>query len=86
MADVEGPAARPRWKPPPWLRRLSAVAAEQRTVLGVSMSPTERLHVACDLSAFALTRLEEQAARRGCSIGALLLMYERASGRLRTRG
>ena len=50
------------------------------------MSPTERFHVACELNAFALTRLGEQAARRGCSIGALLLMYERAGDRLRARG
>ena len=86
MGDEEGPAARPRWTPPPWLRRLGAVATEQRIILDLSMSPTERWQVACDLSALALRRLDEQAARRGCSIGALLLMYEQADGRLRARG
>ena len=86
MADREKPAACPRWTPPPWLRRLGAVAAEHRTMLGVSMSPTERLQVVCELSALGLKRLEEQAARRGCSIGALLFIYERAGNRLRARG
>ena len=83
---MDPPADPDRWTPPPWLRRLRAVAAEQRAMLDVSMSPTERLRVACELSALALARLEEQTARRGCSLGALLLMYERADDRLRARG
>jgi len=36
--------------------------------------------------AFAMKRLEEQAARRGCSIRELLIVYERAGDRLRARG
>lgn len=51
-----------------------------------SMSPTDRFRVAGELMAFAMKRLEEQAARRGCSVSALLVMYERVGDRLRARG
>ena len=84
MADR--PVACPRWTAPPWLRRLSVVATEQRTTPYCSMAPAQRFHIACDLYIFALTRLEEQATRRRCSIGELLLMYEQAGDRLRARG
>lgn len=74
------------WTPPIWLRKLRTVADEQRSMANASMSPTERFHLAGELMAFALKRLEEQAERRGCSIGQLLLMYERADAHLRVRG
>jgi hypothetical protein len=50
------------------------------------MSPTDRFRVAGELMAFAMKRLEEQAARRRCSVSALLVMYERVGDRLRARG
>lgn len=86
MADGETRTITRGWTPPIWLRKLSVVAEEQRRAPFPSMSPTERFRIACDLMAFALTRLEEQAAQRGCSVSRLLVMYEQASGRLRARG
>ena len=86
MADAETPAARPPWTPPIWLRNLKAVAAEQRAMLRTPTTPAERLDLALELSAFTLARLREQAERRGCTLSALLIMYEQASNRLRARG
>jgi len=86
MADVEKAARRPAWTPPIWLRRLRTVAEEQHDTRLSSMSPAERIRVAGELMAFAMTRLEEQAARRECSVGELLVEYERANERRRARG
>ncbi len=73
-----------RWTPPPWLRRLRAVAQEARDA--PAGSPAERLRLGCDLIAFALDRLEEQAERRGCAVRDLLVLYARADEQLRARG
>jgi hypothetical protein len=74
------------WTPPIWLRRLRMVAEEQRQAGASRLSHAERFRLACELMAFARSRLEEEAARRGSSVSALLVMYERASDRLRARG
>jgi hypothetical protein len=74
------------WLPPIWLRKLRAVADEERRGCRPSLSPTERLRLAGELMAFARRRLEAQAERRGCSVGQLLIMYERVGDRLRDRG
>jgi len=60
------------------------VAEEARHV--PATSPAERLRLGCELIAFALERLEEQAARRGCAVRDLLVLYARADERLRARG
>ncbi len=85
MADVEKAPKRLPWIPPIWLRELRKVAEEQRHARPPSMSHAERVRTACELMAFAMERLEEQAVRRGCSVGQLLVEYERASDRLRAR-
>jgi len=71
--------------PPIWLRKLRQVAEEQRHEIAAPASSTERFRVASALTAFALARLTEQAARRGCSVGEMLVFYERAGARLRSR-
>lgn len=73
------------WTPPIWLTNLRMVADEQRHAIPASMSPTERFRVVGELMAFAMNRLEEQAAQRGCSVSRLLLMYEQVNDRLRAR-
>jgi hypothetical protein len=49
------------------------------------MSPEARLRLVFELMSFAAARLQEQAARRGCTVGELRHLYERAAGRLRAR-
>jgi hypothetical protein len=49
-------------------------------------SSAERLRQGCELIAFAMNRLEEQAARRGCTVRDLLVLYTRADERLRAGG
>ena len=78
--------ARPAWTPPIWLRNLKDVAAEQRAMLRTPTSPAERVDLALELGAYTLARLREQADRRGCTLSALLIMYEQASNRFRARG
>jgi hypothetical protein len=77
-------APSPPWTPPPWLRNLRRVAAEARPY--VAMSPEERLRLVFDLSSFAVAQLQEQAARRGCTVGEVRCLHERAGNRLRARG
>lgn len=84
MADAS--PARPPWIPPIWLRNLAAVAVEQRAMLRTPTTPGARVELALELSAFTLARLKEQAERRGCTLSALLIVYEQASNRLRARG
>lgn len=72
--------------PPIWLRKLSLVMDERRGVAPLSMSPAERLRVAEELMVFAWRCLAEQAERRGCSIGPIVVEYERADAHLRARG
>ena len=85
MADVEKAPKRLPWIPPIWLRELRKVVEEQRHARPPSMSHAERLRSAGELMAFAMKCLEEQAVRRGWSVGELLVEYERASDRLRAR-
>jgi hypothetical protein len=73
-----------RWTPPLWLRRLRAVAEEAQHV--PAASPAERLRLGFELIAFAMSRLEEQAARRGCTVRDLLVLYARVDERLRAGG
>jgi hypothetical protein len=77
MTDPE--SADTRWTPPPWLRRLRAVTEEVRHA--PASSPAERLRLGFELIAFAMNRLEEQAARRGCAARDLLVLYARADER-----
>jgi hypothetical protein len=71
------------WTPPRWLRDLHLVAAEARPY--VAMSPEARLRLVFELMSFAVARLHEQAERRGCTVGELRHLYERAGERLRAR-
>jgi hypothetical protein len=49
------------------------------------MSPEARLQLVFELMSFAVARLQEQAQRRGCTLGELRHLYERAGDRLRAR-
>jgi hypothetical protein len=49
------------------------------------MSPEARLRLVFELMSFAVARLQEQAERRGCTVGELRHLYERAGDRLRAR-
>jgi hypothetical protein len=71
------------WSPPRWLRDLHIVAAEARPCCATS--PEDRLRLVFELMSFALARLREQAERRGCTVGELLRIYDRAVDRLRAR-
>ena len=75
---------RPPWMPPLWLRNLRRVAPEMRPY--AAMSPDERLRLVFDLMSLAVIQLREQAERRGCTVGELRRLYERAGDRLRARG
>jgi hypothetical protein len=77
--------ARP-WVPPPWLRNLGLVAREHAAEPPAPASPAARLARAFELMSFALARLGEQAARRGCTTAELLRLYEQAEARFRARG
>lgn len=59
------------------------MAAENRR--SPPTSPDERLRLVFELMSFAVARLHEQAEQRGCSVGELLHIYDRAAERLRTR-
>jgi hypothetical protein len=59
------------------------VAAEARPY--AAMSPEDRLRLVFELSSFAVAQLREQAQRRGCTVGELRRLYERAGNRLRAR-
>jgi hypothetical protein len=72
------------WTPPRWLRDLGRVAVEVRP--HAAMSPEARLRLVFELMSFAVARLQEQAERRGCTVGELRHLYERAGDRLRARG
>ena len=74
------------WIPPFWLRNLGAVAREHAAEPPTQTSPAARLQRAFELMSFALARLGEQAARRGCTVPELLRLYEQAEARLRARG
>lgn len=69
--------------PPFWLRKLG-LAAEACAELP-ERSPAERLRLATDLMAFALACLERQARERGCTSSEVLLRYEQAERRFRSR-
>ncbi len=71
------------WTPPRWLRDLSLVAAEAQP--HAAMSPEARLRLVFELMSFAVARLQEQAERRGCTVGELRHLYELAGDRLRAR-
>lgn len=71
------------WTPPRWLRDLRLVAAEVQPY--AAMSPEARLRLVFELMSFAVARLQEQAERRGCTVGELRHLYERAGDRLRAR-
>lgn len=49
------------------------------------MSPEGRLRLVFELMSFAAARLQEQAERRGCTVGELQHLYDRAGDRLRAR-
>ena len=72
-----------RWTPPRWLRDLHVVAAEARACS--VPAPEEGVRQVFVLMSFAAARLHEQAEQRGCTVGELLNMYDRAIDRLRTR-
>ena len=73
------------WTPPLWLRKLHVAAREPVPAQWTSMSPADRLERAFELMSFAHERLREQAAERGCTVGALLRTYDEATARLRAR-
>ena len=72
-----------RWTPPRWLRDLHVVAAEARACS--LPTPEDGLRAVFVLMSFAVARLNEQAERRGCTVGELLNTYDRAIDRLRAR-